>query len=138
MKSPEKIALDSQLLGKIKQEALKFGGAVIAAAVIFQLVSYRESPLVVMRTVAAFFWTFVLPGFAIMLYWRERLDFLERLIIGTAVGLAAVATIGYNLGLVGLHLKYQWLVIPALVTAAGVAAALMKKKKKEEAAEKSG
>ena len=126
------------MLSEMKKEALKFGIAFAAAALVFQAVFYKESPLVVIRTIAAFFWTFALPGFAIMLYWRERLDFLERFVIGIAVGFAAVATFGYNLGLVGLHMKYQWLVIPALVTAAGVAAALMKKKKKEEAAEKSG
>lgn len=128
MKSQERIALENQMLSEMKKEALKFCIAVVAAALVLQAVFYKESPLVVIRTVAAFFWTFVLPGFAILLFWREKLDFLERLVIGTAVGLAAVGTIGYNFGILGLHLKYQWLVVPALVTAAAFAVVFFKKK----------
>ncbi|MBI2142485.1 hypothetical protein HYU15_03290, partial [Candidatus Woesearchaeota archaeon] len=83
----------------IKKEALYLLLAFAIITAIFQLIFIKESIITAGRTVAAFFWLFILPGFALMYHWHDKLDFLERLIIGTVLGLAVVGVVGYNLSL---------------------------------------
>ncbi|MBI2574524.1 hypothetical protein HYV82_01425, partial [Candidatus Woesearchaeota archaeon] len=92
--------------GMIKKEALYLLLAFAIITAMFQIIFIKESIITAGRTVAALFWLFVLPGFALMHYWHDKLDFLERLIIGTVLGLAVVGVVGYNLSLL-VHMKYH-------------------------------
>jgi len=100
----------------IYSELKKVGIAFIAIAIVFQIVFFRESVLVNLRVVGAFFWSFVLPGYAVMLYWKDELDFLQRIIIGAAVGIAVVGILSYYVSLLGLHVMYHTILLPALIT----------------------
>ncbi len=82
--------------------------------VIFKILFFKENLVVIFRTVFALFWLFILPGFALMYYWHKKLTFLERLIIGSCLSIAIIGVIGYNLGLLGLHIKYHGIVLPII------------------------
>ena len=73
-----------------------------------------ESFLIVLRTVFAFFWMFILPGFYLMYYWHEKLSFLERFIVGIAVSASVIGISSYYLGLAGLNIKYHGILLPIL------------------------
>lgn len=94
-------------------------------AAVFQIIFIRENIITAGRTVAALFWLFVVPGFALMYYWHDKLDFLERLIIGTVLGLAVVGVVGYNLSLL-VHMKYHTILLPFIMLAAGILVVLKK------------
>ncbi|MBI3034079.1 hypothetical protein HYY72_02875 [Candidatus Woesearchaeota archaeon] len=110
----------------LKKEAISLGLAYIALLIIFQAVFYRENVLVTLRSVSSLFWLFILPGFIIMLYWHESLDFLQRLIIGSALGAAIVGLLGYNLGLLGIHIMYHGIILPLAMYAVGAIMILKK------------
>ncbi len=112
--------------GVIKKEALYLLLAFAIITAIFQIIFIKESIITTGRTAAAFFWLFVLPGFALMYHWHEKLDFLERLIIGSVLGLAAVGVIGYNLSLL-VHMKYHTIILPVGMLAVAAFVALRRK-----------
>ncbi len=108
----------NRLVFLLKKEA-KTGLIVLAALLlVFKIVFYNESLLVVGRTVLGFFWLFVLPGYVLMLFWREKLDFLERLVLGTTAAVALISLASYYLtlaGLMGIH--GQWVFLPMVIEA---------------------
>ena len=104
------------LLPLLKKEAKIMLSLLLASMIIFKIVFYNESLLVIGRTVLGFFWLFVLPGYAMMLFWQEKLDFLERLVLGTTAAVALISLASYYLtlgGLLDIHL--QWIVLPMLI-----------------------
>ena len=105
------IALKKQLLneGKI------LSGLFVVFVIVFKIVFFKESFLVVLKMVLSLFWLFVLPGFAVMLYWSDKLDFLERFVIGTALGLGVVGVMSYYIGLIGVNVNYHHMIFPILI-----------------------
>lgn len=107
--------MENEIIKIVKKE-MKFVAAVfVAAVVILKIAYYKESILEVVRTAAALFWLFALPGYALMLYWSGKLGFLERIVLGTAAAMALSGIAGYYLGLAGLKLQHQTLILPAAV-----------------------
>ncbi len=107
--------MHSKLIDELKNELKLLAAAFVAVIIILKIAYYKESLLVVVRTAAALFWLFMLPGYAMMLYWREKLGFVERIIAGTAAAMAASGIAGYYLGLIGLKLQNQTLILPAAI-----------------------
>ena len=100
---------------ELKQEA-KWLAATFAVFFIIVYIAHRdESVAVVARTAAAIYWLFVIPGYAVMFYWRAHLGFVERVVAGTAAAMVVVGVASYYLGLIGLKLQNQTLILPALV-----------------------
>lgn len=104
---------------KIKKEFIVIFLLFILSIIIFKILFYKENILIILRAVASVFWMFVLPGFSLMYYWEEKLDFIERLIIGIILSAAIFSVIGYNLAFFGFHIKYHVVVIPVLCLAVG-------------------
>jgi len=131
MKNPERAALKmenetitghktenkkNELILLLKKEGKIMLMVLAALLIVFKIVFYNESLLVVGRTVLGFFWLFILPGYTLMLFWRERLDFLERLVLGTAVAVALISLTSYYLTLGGLiNVHWQWIVLPLVI-----------------------
>lgn len=67
-----------------------------------------------------------------MYYWSENLDFTERLVIGSVLGMVTLGVIGYNLGLIGLTMKYQIWIVPILSIIVGIPIIIRKSKKEEK------
>lgn len=104
--------LNKHLSDKLKKEFGIIGVLFIVFLIVFKILFYKESFFVVVKTVFGLFWLFALPGFALMYYWHDKLDFLERLVIGVVFGAALVGSLSYYLGLLGLHAKYHGIILP--------------------------
>lgn len=103
----------------VKRELGHIGILFLIVLLIFKAAFFKESFLVLFRSVLALFWLFALPGYFIMLYWHDKLGFLERLVIGFAVAAGLTGILGYYLGLFGLHIKYHAILLPPVIMAAG-------------------
>ncbi len=120
------------MIALIDKEILKKEGTYLlillfTMAAMLKIIFLSESIVATTRTAASLFWLFVLPGFALMYYWQEKLEFVERLIIGTVLGLAITGVVGYNISLLGINMKYHAIILPALMLAVGAVIVLKKK-----------
>ncbi len=104
---------------EVKREGIYVLGCFLVLVAVFKILFFKESLLVVLRTVFSLFWLFVIPGFMLMYYWADKLDFVERLIIGSVMGFAIMSVIGYNLGLIGVRMGIQLFVVPLICIAIG-------------------
>lgn len=100
---------------ELRQEAAWLA-ATFAALLAILYIAYRgESVAVVARTAATIYWLFVIPGYAVMFHWRGHLGFVERVVAGTVGAMAVAGVASYYLGLIGLKLQNQTLILPAAV-----------------------
>ena len=106
--------MKKELIEKLKNESMTIFYLFLIAIVIFKIIFYKENFLIILRTVFAFFWLFILPGFYLMYYWHEKLGFLERFIIGIAVSASLIGIFSYYIGLAGLNIKYHGIFLPTL------------------------
>lgn len=112
--------MHKKLISELKALALAF-----AAAMIIMKAAYSgESTAVVAKTTASLFWLFVIPGYAVTLYWREKLGAIERLAAGTIAAMAATGILSYYLGIAGLKIQNQTIILPAAIIAASLAVCL--------------
>ena len=79
----------------IKKELKTLGILFIILVIVFKIVFYQEAFWIILKLILSLFWAFVLPGFALMYYWHEKLDFLQRIIIGTVFGFALISLTSY-------------------------------------------
>jgi uncharacterized membrane protein len=114
------------LKNKIIREFGYMGIVFLITAIIFKIIFYKENISVVLRTVFGLFFTLILPGFMLMYYWFEKLDFLERLIIGFPVSAAVTGIFSYYLGIIGINAKYHVFILPPIMIIAGAVIAIKK------------
>ena len=106
---------------------LKYIGILfLLALIIFKIAFFKENLIVLLRNVLSLFWLFVLPGYFIMLYWKEKLSFAERFVIGIALSAAIIGIFSYYLGLMGLNIKYHTIVLPLVLILVGIVINLRK------------
>ncbi len=115
---------------KIKEETIYLGIMFILLNALLKIVFYKELFSNILKISFGIFWIFVIPGFCIMYYWADKLNFFQRFIIGTAVGSGIIGTLSYYLGLAGLNIKYHVITLPLLFSIIGITAATIKNKKK--------
>ena len=115
-------------MGSTKQELAWLAASFAAFIAIIYITYHKENTATVARTAAAIYWLFVIPGWAVMNHWRENLGFVERLAVGTAGAMAITGVASYYLGLVGLKLQNQALILPAAVIIASFGANLFAEK----------
>jgi len=116
----EMIALKKEAFNFIKKEMKHIGILLLLALVIFKIAFFKENLIVLARTVLSLFWLFVLPGYFIMLYWKEKLGFLERFVIGIFISASVIGILSYYLGLVGLNIKYHAVILPLTLILFGI------------------
>ncbi|MBI2101441.1 hypothetical protein HYT53_02420 [Candidatus Woesearchaeota archaeon] len=104
----------------MRKELAKLGILFLLFILIFKIIYFNESFFVVFRAVIAIFWMFALPGYFLMLYWHEKLEFLERLIAGIALSAAVIGISSYYAGLIGLNIKYHTIILPAVLIVLGI------------------
>ena len=119
--------MKKEVFEQIRKEFAVIFVIFILAFLAFKVIFLPEDFFIVLRAVAAIFWVLVVPGFAIMLYWREELKFYERLIIGIGVGTVLVGLLSYYTGLIGLHVKYHAVLLPLAIIIAGLILAISRK-----------
>lgn len=119
--------MKKEIFKLIRKESIYIGIMFIAALVIFKIAFYREDLSPLFRVVFSLFWLFLLPGYFAMLYWHEKLDFIERLVIGIALSAGLTGALSYYLGLLGLHIKYHPFILAVVIIIVGLFAAMKKK-----------
>jgi len=107
-------ALHNELISKIKRELNYLMILFIILFVIFKILFFKESLVIILRTVLSLFWLFIIPGFSLMYIWHEKISFIERIIAGTALGAALIGLLSYYIALAGLHVKFHWF-LPLLI-----------------------
>ena len=112
--------MKKELFEQIKKELMTMGIILILSVLAFKIIFLSESFFVVLRTVISIFWIVFLPGFFVMLYWREKLKFYERLIIGALVATAITGISSYYFGLMGIHIKYHAIILPLIMILVGI------------------
>lgn len=111
----------------IKKEMMYTGLMFLICLIIFKIVFFNENLIVVVRTVLSLFWLFALPGYFVMLYWREKLEFIERFIIGIALSAGMIGISSYYVGLFGLNVKYHAVLLPLIIILTGFIVATREK-----------
>lgn len=114
------IALTKEIFEIIKKEFQYIGLLFLSALVVLKIVFFKEDFIVIARTALSLFWLFVLPGYFVMLYWREKLDFTERLIVGIALSAAIIGISSYYFGLIGANIKYHTIFLPLALIIIGI------------------
>ena len=116
----ELIALNKETFNLIKKELGHIGILFLIIFIIFKIIYFKDNFIVSLRFVASLFWIFVLPGYFIMLYWKEQIDFTERLIIVVALSAAVIGVSSYYIGLIGLSIKHHGILLPFALIIAGI------------------
>jgi uncharacterized membrane protein len=110
----------------IKKESQYIGLLFLLALIAFKIAFFKEDIAVLLRNVLSLFWLFALPGYFITFYWKEKLGFLERFIIGIALSAAIIGISSYYIGLVGLDIKYHAIALPLILILIGIVINLRK------------
>ena len=107
--------MKKDILSKLKKEICIIGILLILFILVFKIIFFKENLMVVFRTVLSIFWMFIIPGYFILFYWREKLNFTERLIIGIASSAAVIGIFSYYLGIIGINIKYHTIILPLIM-----------------------
>ncbi|MBI3037320.1 hypothetical protein HYY73_06265 [Candidatus Woesearchaeota archaeon] len=113
--------MPNDFLRALRKEAKYLAAAFVIAAIVLKIAFHREDLLGITKAAASVMWLFVLPGYAIMLHWRENLEVIERLFAGTVAAMAINGIASYYLGLAGLKIQNQTILLPAAIIAASLA-----------------
>ncbi|MBI2651808.1 hypothetical protein HYX01_05015 [Candidatus Woesearchaeota archaeon] len=105
----------------LKKELTYFVTLFLLVFVIFKIAFFKESLVVLLRIVFSLFWLFALPGYFIMFYWNEKLNFTERFVIGIVLSAAVIGIFSYYIALMGLNIKYHLILLPLMLIFFGLA-----------------
>lgn len=111
----------------IKRELRHIGLIFLLSLIIFKIAFFKENIVVLLRNVVSLFWLFVLPGYFIMLYWKEQLGFAERFVISIMLSAAVIGMASYYLGLIGLDLRFHSIILPPILMLVGIIIFLKRK-----------
>ena len=104
----------------IKKELKYVGILFLLVLITFKIAFYKENLVVLFRNVLSLFWLFVLPGYFIMLHWKEKIGFLERFVVGIALSAAIIGIFSYYLGIMGLNIRYHTIILPLVLILIGI------------------
>lgn len=104
---------------EFREELVKLIIIYIVLSVMLQVGFYKESVMTVQRFLWSLYWLFILPGFLLLLPWRNGLNFIERAAIGTALSLAAIGTGSYYAGIIGIPIRIHRFIFPPALIAVG-------------------
>lgn len=103
---------------EIKQELKWLALGYIALSIIFYIAFKNSSTGQILRTAAALYWMFVLPGYALSLCSKQ--GFVERFIIGVSVQAGVIGLASYYAGLLGWHVASHGIVLPIFSIIIGI------------------
>jgi len=116
----ELIVLSKEIFNFLKKESVYLGAVFLVLLLILKIVFFKENFVVLARYTISLFWLFILPGYFAMLYWREKIEFIERIVVGFAVSAAVIGVFSYYIGLVGFNIKYHTFLLPLILIIAGI------------------
>jgi|TARA_B100002003_G_C13844079_1_gene414112 uncharacterized membrane protein len=111
--------LKKEVFSLLKKELAYILALFVIFLIIFKIIYFKEGFLIVLRTVLSLFWLFALPGYFAMFYWREKIGFTERFVVGIAFSAAIIGILSYYLGLIGLNIKFHVILLPLAIIITG-------------------
>lgn len=112
---------------KLKKEFLYMGILLVLLIILLKIIFNNESFYVILKLSLSLFWLFIFPGFMMMYLFIDKLNLIERIIAGFVLGMAFFGVVGYNLGVLGLPIKYQNWILPIVGISIGIFALIKKK-----------
>lgn len=104
---------------ELKIESLKKDGLniVFSALVIFlilEVVFYKESVFSNIRIVLSLYWLFAIPGILLSYVILDKIDFIERFVVGILLGAILAGIPAYYLGLLGIPIQKSIFILPSI------------------------
>lgn len=124
----EASALQDELVKELKNLLMTLA----AALAIMKIAYYAEGLGTILSTTLALSWLYVLPGYAMTFYWRNSFTFIERVAAGTVIAIAVTSILSYYLGISGLKIQSQTIILPGAIIAASLTACLKPWTRKKE------
>ncbi len=99
----------------LKQDLTWVIAATIIIGIMLKILFPVSSMTEIAKLIGAVFWLFTLPGWCIMLPWRNEIELKERIVVGmlAAAGLFAIAS--YYFGILGVHVRIHTVLFPIIV-----------------------
>ena len=119
--------MNKEVFELVKKESRYMSLLLIIILIIFKIVYFKESLIVLLRVVLSLFWLFAVPGYFIMLYWGEKLEFIERIIVGIGLAAAVIGIFSYYVGLIGAGIRYHTFLLPLTIIIIGFIIAVRKR-----------
>ena len=119
--------MKKEVFDLIKKELQYIGISFVFVFAMLKIAFYDENFLVALRVCASLFWLFALPGYGIMLYWHDKLNFFERFVVGAMLAGGIIGTLSYYIGLLGLNIKHHAFLLSLFLILIGLLAAIKKK-----------
>ncbi len=93
---------------------------IIGILAVAYIAFFKESFANILRAAAGFIWLFIIPGWFLMSYWRNKLTFTQRMLFGTMISAALTGMFSYYLGLWVLGISKQIILLPLALIAVGI------------------
>lgn len=110
----------------VKNDLFRIAAGIILAGAVLRVL-FVSDIAVIARLVWGIIWLFVLPGYFIMLPWRNEFDLKERVVVGMLASAGLLAIASYYAGIFGLHIRTHATFLPAIVIIASVVLSLGKR-----------
>ncbi len=94
-------------------------GSFLVLIAILKIVFINEDIFAVAKLAISFFWIFVLPGLPVTYIYR-KINFIERFALASLIGAVLTGIGTYYTGLLGIHIKYSILLLPAIYILLGL------------------
>ena len=114
----------------VREEGKALGIVAGVLFVVLLVAFYKSGVIVALRMALALLWLFVVPGMLLLLFLREKLQRMERILIGSLLSAGVLGIASYYIGLIGFNVNYHYLVLPLVLDGAGIIVFLWHSKKK--------
>lgn len=111
----------NQKISKLKEDLKTLTILFFIILIVFKIFFFNEPFFNLLKVYWGLWWVFVLPGFILLFYWHDNLDFLERFLLGIGISAAFIGISSYYLGLIGINTKYHGIILPTILLIMGLA-----------------
>ncbi|MBI2564760.1 hypothetical protein HYV79_02105 [Candidatus Woesearchaeota archaeon] len=85
--------------------------SILLVFTLLKLAFSSEDSFVLIKLITSLVIVFFLPYYLISIYWRDELNFAIRAVISLVIGFIVNGILGYYLGLLGLSVNYNYVII---------------------------
>ncbi len=104
---------------KLVQDMIYLGITFVISLALFAFTFSNDLSRAIRITIILY-WLYVLPGFSILMYFRESIGFIERFVAGSILGGILMGVFGYFIGLIfKINIIYYPYFLPPMIIAAG-------------------
>ena len=112
--------MNQEIFSKLKREGLSIVGIFLGLLIITKIILVSESIIVVIRVITSLFWLFIIPGYLIMSYWIDKINFFARALLGTSLSAAILGIVSYHLGIIGIDIRILHIILPIVLIGIGL------------------